>query len=192
MDCHEAQDKIQAWLDNALDANELAETKEHLKSCPQCRLRHRMFLLLDQGLRNLPLDSPSPDFNKIVLERLDMAFQAKKQPAWMGWSLAGGLSLLVTWLLAIGFGALMVVKNVSWHQLLSWIRHPGIMLNNMEQVFLALGLRLYNIFSFAAKVMAWLPTSHLLLQMLFSSLLAMALIALTLHFLKPINDSGKL
>lgn len=192
MDCRDIHNRIQAWLDNTLDPDELAETRKHLRSCARCRREHRMFLLMSQGLQQLPLESPSRDFNRAVWERLGLACQERKKAPWMGWSLAGGISLLASWLLALGVGAVLIASNLKLHQLILFIRHPDTLLHQLAWAFMSLGLRLYQTFSFAAKILGWIPASQLPLTMMFSSLLAMVFIALAMNWLRPINHFHKL
>jgi hypothetical protein len=65
--CGLDDDRLQEYLDRALGRTERAEVEAHLAGCPECAGEVDAFRRLYSRLSALPLFSPDPEFDRIVL-----------------------------------------------------------------------------------------------------------------------------
>lgn len=69
-DGHLAEERIQAFLDDRLPAEERAGVQDHLDRCAGCRTRYEVWQGVFTRLEGLPEMAPSPDFARRVMEKL--------------------------------------------------------------------------------------------------------------------------
>lgn len=91
MDCRQANEHIQAWLDGGLADDELAALQSHLEHCPRCREASREWAALQRALRELPAPEPPPD----LTERLWAGQPRRRHYSWSVAAAAGLVLALV-------------------------------------------------------------------------------------------------
>jgi anti-sigma factor RsiW len=82
MSCGRIENKILAYIDGRLKANEHAEMEKHLAACAACSLRVNEFRAVGDLLGELPMIEPSPAFD--VRVRALVAAEPVKQ-SWWAW-----------------------------------------------------------------------------------------------------------
>lgn len=80
MSCNRIEDRILAYVDGRLKANEMREVETHLKTCAACLLRVNEFRALSGLLDELPQIEPSGAFDARVRARV--AAEPVKQSWW--------------------------------------------------------------------------------------------------------------
>lgn len=98
MQCRDAQRKLSAAMDGALDPASARSLARHVAQCPECRELAADFSHVDQQVRSLPKLDPETDLSARLLERVhDVAGQGahrvSDQPA--GTRLLGWLATLI-------------------------------------------------------------------------------------------------
>jgi len=73
MDCRLFALLIERYYDGALDLAERSEYENHRRLCAACRALEERYALVDSALGRLPLFEPSPDFDRRVMARVDVA-----------------------------------------------------------------------------------------------------------------------
>ena len=88
---HLTEEQLNKYLDNSLDAPELARMQAHLSDCPNCRERLASLQAIFQALAAMPEETPSHELTPSVLKALPNSSSG------LGWRLAfamqAGLSL---------------------------------------------------------------------------------------------------
>jgi len=88
---HLTEEQLNEYLDNSLDAPELARMGAHLSDCPDCRARLASLQTVFQALAALPEETPSHELTSSVLKALPNGSSG------LGWRLAfamqAGLSI---------------------------------------------------------------------------------------------------
>lgn len=126
MDCGSFRDNHAAFIDNALDAVDLAAMRAHRAECSVCADHDatiRRALLL---FRNMPTIEPSPDFGRRLDERLRATERSLawshagvRGPSWttFAWAasgvLAAGYILVATFGVPIGDGAMASARGTD-------------------------------------------------------------------------------
>jgi anti-sigma factor RsiW len=70
MRCTGIEDKLVEYLDGRAKPAERRSVEEHLSSCAECRVRAEEFRLLWSALDDLPVLSPSPEFDASLRARI--------------------------------------------------------------------------------------------------------------------------
>lgn len=73
MECRLFALLIQRFHDGELDAVVRAEYEQHRRGCAACRGLDERYAVVARALGAMPVYEPSPDFNRLVLARVDIA-----------------------------------------------------------------------------------------------------------------------
>ncbi|MCL1817004.1 MAG: DUF4349 domain-containing protein [Clostridiales bacterium] len=110
MDCHNAKEYFNPYIDGALNAAQIRELEQHLLNCPDCAQQLAKLRSICHALRTLPPVELPPGFNQAFHEKLSA--EPTPQPAklrqrgWFKGLLAAACFLLVVGTLYLGGGAL--------------------------------------------------------------------------------------
>lgn len=100
-------EKISLWLDNELEAAEVAKLQNHLTTCAECQQHYQNWLHLDSLFQTAAASmvSPLPGFSHRVEERLASHRPYKLWQIWLTLAalLVGALFFLSSWLVAAIF-----------------------------------------------------------------------------------------
>jgi anti-sigma factor RsiW len=96
MNCDLCREKLDAYVDESLPAEELAAINDHLRDCPSCATEALARLQMKRATRAAAARfSPSPEFRL----RVEKAIQKKRRPipriAWAPWLSAAAVALLL-------------------------------------------------------------------------------------------------
>jgi anti-sigma factor RsiW len=81
-DHFEWDERLQDWLDRDLDPGEVAALEAHIAGCRPCQARLSAFRTVDEALsKSLPGETLSDSFDRVVLERIDVASKAARAAA---------------------------------------------------------------------------------------------------------------
>jgi len=186
MDCTEIKINLQALIDNILIKDELQSVKAHLKTCPACRSELNALRSVADGLAGLTLYEPSKDFNRTVFTRLGLEYQPSLFPGWLSWSVAGSLSLLLSWLAAIAVGLSLTAYAMKPYKVLFWLQHPGKTISDVQMALVKIGFAINDTVGFLANLLGFLlKGSSLPAQLAVASIVAFAIISITIRFLRP-------
>ncbi len=86
--CKQARERLSAWLDGELEAQERREVAAHLEICPECRGELALLSRLDAALGTLEAPLP-PRLPEKVLERL----RPRRRYWWQSLAMAASLVL---------------------------------------------------------------------------------------------------
>lgn len=67
--CHEAEQRLQAYVDRALTPDEVAGIEAHLAVCPPCARCYKLETQMRENMRRLG-DEPCPESLKVRLRNL--------------------------------------------------------------------------------------------------------------------------
>lgn len=99
-------EKISLWIDNELNAAEVAELQTHIKQCEQCRHVAQAMTRLDAALRAAAAEivAPGPHFAQQVEARLPELQPVKVWQMWLALAalVAGGLLFVGAWVVVGG------------------------------------------------------------------------------------------
>jgi len=99
MDCQQAHNRIDDYLDGQVEPRMATDMAEHFKECSECADRLKEQEVLRQALRDLPVPPPSPDLWQRSMDRA-VKRSKKRQRLWN----AGGLAIAASLLLAVAVG----------------------------------------------------------------------------------------
>ncbi len=100
MNCQDLQNRLDDFLDGALDEAAVQEIERHLDACPACRERLAQTQRLRDALRALPVSGPSPGFYDRALQHaMAHETEAHRHRWYRGAALAAGVALVVGGLL---------------------------------------------------------------------------------------------
>jgi anti-sigma factor RsiW len=81
-DHFEWDERLQDWIDGDLDAAESAALEAHIAGCRPCQARLSAFRTVDEALsESLPGQTLPESFDRVVLERIDVASKAGRAAA---------------------------------------------------------------------------------------------------------------
>jgi hypothetical protein len=118
MDCGKFRDNHAAFIDNALDAVDLASMRAHRAECARCAEHDatiRRALLL---FRNMPVIEPSPDFGRRLNARLraterslSWSHAGMRGPSWTSFAWAASGVLAAGYILVALFGGAASIRQ---------------------------------------------------------------------------------
>jgi anti-sigma factor (TIGR02949 family) len=68
--CHEAEQRLQAYVDRALTPDEVAGIEAHLALCPPCARCYKLETQMRENMRRIGGDEPCPESLKVRLRNL--------------------------------------------------------------------------------------------------------------------------
>jgi anti-sigma factor RsiW len=116
MNCELCREKLDAYVDESLPAEELATVDDHLRDCPSCATEALARLQMKRATRAAAAArfSPSPEFRL----RIEKAIQKKRRPiskiVWAPWLSAAAVALLL-----IAVSATMLARHAEREQALA-------------------------------------------------------------------------
>ncbi|GEM_PF-1259666 len=186
MDCKRFKVSLQGMIDNALDKKERMALRGHLDVCPACRKEYRLFKKLAAGLGRMPFYEPGPAFNRVIFQRLGLEYKPYRLSIWLSWSIAGGLSLLVSWMVALALVLPMVLIGAKSYKLAQWANHPDMLLPALQSAALKAGMALYQTIGTVVKISGLLLRSSAFpVQLALATLVAYAIIIMALRRTRP-------
>jgi anti-sigma factor (TIGR02949 family) len=68
--CHEAEQRLQAYVDRALTPDEVAGIEAHLAVCPPCARCYKLETQMRENMRRIGGEEPCPESLKVRLRNL--------------------------------------------------------------------------------------------------------------------------
>jgi anti-sigma factor (TIGR02949 family) len=68
--CHEAEQRLQAYVDRALTPDEVAGIEAHLALCPPCARCYKLETQMRENMRRIGGEEPCPESLKVRLRNL--------------------------------------------------------------------------------------------------------------------------
>jgi len=180
MNCQELKHKLPDYIDQLLDKHEIKPIKEHLKACRACQREYRQYAMAVSAVANLPLLSPSPEFNSKVFYALGLEYKLSYFPAWSKWA-AGLASLALMWAGGEMLAVIYALSRLGVAQTYIYLKNPQKVLTALQFALVKTWFVLSDIVNNAQALMAWLlKGSNLPLQISLSFLAAAGIVTLAM------------